>query len=196
MDKKCLFINAIYAGVMIGIAGVVYLSLENKIVGAFLFSFGLLTIVIQGYYLFTGKIGFVRKWKELLDMPLMIAGNFLGTLFVAWMAKAARLNIDSVELVNNKLDKNLFSSFLLAVFCGFLMYLAIDSYNRNKNIVLVMLPIMIFILSGFEHSVADMFYFNLAGKYSPKAIVYIVVILVGNAVGSKLFDLRPERAKG
>lgn len=196
MDKKYKFINAIYAGLMIGIAGVVYLSLENKVVGSLLFSFGLLTIVMQGYYLFTGKIGFVREWKELIDMPLIIAGNFLGTLFVAWMAKAARLNIDSVELVNKKLDKNIISIFLLSVFCGFMMYLAIDSYNKSKSPLFVILPIMIFILSGFEHSVADMFYFNLAGEYSLKLFGYLIVMLIGNGVGAKLFDLRPEQAKG
>lgn len=195
MDKKYVLINAVYAGIMIGIAGIVYLSLENKIVGSLLFSFGLLTIVVQGYSLFTGKIGFVRKLKELADMPVIIIGNFLGTWLVAWMAKAAHLKIDSTELVNKKLDNQVFSVFVLAVFCGVMMYLAIDSYNKSKHIVFVMMPIMIFILSGFEHSIADMFYFHLAGVYSLKAFGYLFVILLGNSVGAVLFSLRPEQKK-
>ena len=52
-----IFIKAVYAGFMIGIGGMVYLAVENKIVGSMLFSFGLLTIVTQGFYLYTGKIG-------------------------------------------------------------------------------------------------------------------------------------------
>lgn len=54
------FIKSIYAGFMIGIGGIIYLSLDNPIIAAFLFSFGLLTIIIQQFNLFTGKIGFVK----------------------------------------------------------------------------------------------------------------------------------------
>ena len=56
-----IFIKAVYAGFMMGIGGIVYLSVENRVVGSLLFSFGLLTIVTQGFYLYTGKIGFVRS---------------------------------------------------------------------------------------------------------------------------------------
>ena len=63
-----IFIKAVYAGFMIGIGGIVYLSVENRVVGSLLFSFGLLTIVTQGFYLYTGKIGFVKSWKGLPDM--------------------------------------------------------------------------------------------------------------------------------
>ena len=61
MDKIKIFIKSIYAGFMIGVGGIVYLSLDNKAIGSLLFSFGLLTIVTQGFYLYTGKIGFVKK---------------------------------------------------------------------------------------------------------------------------------------
>ena len=62
-----IFIKAVYAGFMIGIGGMVYLAVENKIVGSMLFSFGLLTIVTQGFFLYTGKIGFLRSlWIWLL----------------------------------------------------------------------------------------------------------------------------------
>ena len=50
----------------------------------------------------------------------------------------------------------------------------------------------IFILSGFEHSIANMFYFNLAGQYDLKSLGYILVMLLGNGVGAKLFDLKPQ----
>lgn len=192
MSKQSMFIKSIYAGIMIGIGGIVYLSIENRVIGSFLFSFGLLTIVTQGFCLYTGKIGFIKKVKELLDMLIIIIGNFIGTFIVSILAKAAHLDIDSLELVHKKLDNEIIHIFVLSIFCGFLMYLAIDNYNKSKNIIFVILPVMIFILSGFEHSVANMFYFNYAGIYNLQSFCYIFVMLIGNGIGAILFGLKSE----
>lgn len=192
MNKKQIFIKAIYAGFMIGIGGMVYLSVENKIVGSLLFSFGLLTIVTQGFYLYTGKIGFIKKWTELWDMLVVIAGNFLGTFLVSWLCKLSHLTIHSAELVNRKLNNRMENVFFLSVLCGVLMYLAIDNFNKNKNIVLIIAPVMIFILSGLEHSIANMFYFHLEASYHWKSFCSIFVMLIGNGIGAKLFSLKPE----
>lgn len=110
MDKVHIFIKAVYAGFMIGIGGIVNLSVDNKVIGALLFSFGLLTIVTQGFYLYTGKIGFVKKFKELLDMLVILAGNFAGTFIAAALAKMAHLDIDSTVLSG----KNLTIVFLIS----------------------------------------------------------------------------------
>ena len=192
MEKAKIFVKAVYAGVMIGVGGIVYLSVENKIAGSFLFSFGLLTIVTQGFYLYTGKIGFVTCVQEIPDMLVTIAGNYAGTMLAALLAAAAGLETNSMRLVLGKLEKNLLHVFFLSVFCGILMYLAIDNYNRSKQIVFVILPVMIFILSGFEHSVANMFYFHLAGVYSMKSVRCLLVMLAGNGVGAKLFSLKSK----
>ncbi|MCI8684408.1 MAG: formate/nitrite transporter family protein [Lachnospiraceae bacterium] len=192
MSSKEMFIKSIYAGIMIGIGGIVYLSAENRVIGSLLFSFGLLTIVTQGFCLYTGKIGFVKDLKELLHMPVIIIGNFIGTYLAAFLIKAAHLNIDSSELVNRKLNNDVLPVFILSVFCGVMMYLAIDNYNKSKNILFIIAPVMIFILSGFEHSIANMFYFNLAGTYSLKSFCYLIVMLTGNGIGAKLFSLKPE----
>ena len=192
MDKIKIFIKSIYAGFMIGVGGIVYLSLDNKAIGSLLFSFGLLTIVTQGFYLYTGKIGFVKKPGELLDMAMVAVGNYIGAFAAAFLANAAHLNISSSELVGKKLGNSLGNVFLLSVFCGVMVYLAIDNYNKNRNIAFIIAPVMIFILSGFEHSVANMFYFHLAGAYSWKALGYLLVMVIGNGVGAKVFGLKPE----
>ncbi len=157
-----------------------------------MFSFGLLTIVTQGFFLYTGKIGFVKKWIALLDMAVIVVGNFIGTMITAWICKGAGLNINSIELVEKKLSRSCFHIFFLSVLCGVMMYLAIDNFNKSKNIVFIIAPVMIFILSGFEHSVANMFYFHLAGAYSFKAWGYLLVMVIGNGVGAKIFGLKPE----
>lgn len=187
MTKLQLFVKAVYAGFMIGIGGIVYLSLENNVIGSLLFSFGLLTIVTQGFALYTGRIGFIKSPGELLDMLIIIAGNFAGTFLTAILAKAAHLNISTAELVIKKLDNSVWNIFFLAVFCGVMMYLAIDNFNKSKNHLFVIAPVMIFILSGFEHSIADMFYFHLAGAYEVKAFLYLGVMLLGNGIGAVLF---------
>ncbi len=184
-----IFVKSIYAGFMIGIGGIVYLSVESKIIGSLLFSFGLLTIVTQGFYLYTGKIGFVQKAGELAGMAVTLAGNYIGTFIAALMANMARLDISSAGLAAKKLDNGLFNVFVLSMLCGVMMYLAIDNYNKNKHIVFIMFPVMIFILSGFEHSIANMFYFNLAGMFDLKTLGYILVMAAGNGIGAKLFNL-------
>lgn len=192
MDKIKIFIKSIYAGIMIAVGGTVYLSVENKLAGSLLFSFGLLTIVTQGFCLYTGKIGFVRQIRELPDLVIIIAGNYIGTFLTALVVTGAGLPISSLELAGKKLDYHPGSIFLLSMLCGIMMYLAIDNYNKSKNIVFIIAPVMIFILSGFEHSIADMFYFNLAGVHSLKSYGYLIIMLIGNGIGAKLFDLKPE----
>lgn len=192
MDKKeaiLVFMKAVYAGFMIGIGGMVYLSVENKVIGSLLFSFGLLTIVVQGFNLYTGKIGFVEKGKELFDMLIIILGNYAGTWIAACTAQAASLGIDSRELVGAKLSKGLGQVFLQSVLCGVMMYLAIDNYKKSKHFLFVIAPVMIFILTGFEHSVANMFYFNLAQSFQLKTFGYIGIMILGNGIGARLFSL-------
>ena len=187
MNRVQMFLKAVYAGFMIGIGGIVYLSVENKVVGSLLFSFGLLTIVTQGFFLYTGKVGFVKSFKELLDMPVIIAGNYVGTLLAAILANGAGLKISTGNLVDAKLGNTMGCVFLLSVLCGVMMYLAIDNYTRTKNFIFIIAPVMIFILSGFEHSIANMFYFHLAGDYSRRAFGYLLVMVVGNGVGAWVF---------
>lgn len=192
MERMQTFIKAVYAGFMIGIGGIVFLSIENKMIASLFFCFGLTTIVIQNLNLYTGRIGFVKTWKEMPDMFIIILGNFAGTYVASTLARAAHLNINSLAMVEKKLDNSLLHIFLLSIFCGVMMYLAIDGYAKTKNIVLIIAPVMIFILSGFEHSIANMFYFNLAGAYSLKSLLYILAMLAGNGIGAKIFDLKPQ----
>ena len=52
-------IKSIFAGIMIGIAGTVYLRVDNNIVGSFLFSIGLFVICMYGMILYSGKVGYL-----------------------------------------------------------------------------------------------------------------------------------------
>lgn len=179
------FALAVMSGIMIGFGGVVFLMCENRVVGSVLFSFGLLTIVCQGFALYTGRVGYFRQygWAQ---MAATLAGNFVGTFIMAKLFALTRLPIgEAVQgIVATKLADSSLSVFVLAVGCGAMMYLAVDNYRKSKSWLFVIMPIVIFILSGFEHSIANMFYLSLAGAWGWEAIRITILAILGNALGS------------
>lgn len=184
--------RSVLAGCMIGLAGTVNLSVDNKFFGAFLFSFGLITILAQSLYLYTGKVGVLNLSCEWFLLPVIVLGNFVGTNIIAWGMRCTRfgesLNQAAQLIIQNKLSDSWFSILLLSIGCGVMMYLAVKGWMENTSTwLIVVLPVMIFILSGFEHSIANMFYFAMAGEYSLKAFGYILIMLIGNAIGSLVF---------
>ena len=141
----------------------------------------------QGFYLYTGKIGFLQSWRELGEMGLILLGNFLGTLLAALLCRAAALNLSSAALCSAKLEQTWGMTLVRSMLCGVLMFLAIDNYRKTKAWFFVALPVVIFILSGFEHSIAKLFYFCLDGIVTPERILYLLWNIVGNGMGALLF---------
>ena len=181
------FVLSVLAGLMIGFGGVIYLMCANKMVGALLFSFGLLTIVCQGFALYTGRIGYFRQYG-LWSILTTIVGNFAGTWLVAKGFSLSRHTVDVASVVAPKLADSSLSVLLLSIGCGAMMYLAVDSYRKSKSWLFVIMPIVIFILSGFEHSIANMFYLSLAGEWGWDAIRITAIAIVGNGIGSWLLN--------
>lgn len=197
-------IFAIYAGLIIGFGGIVYLSVQPAALGAFLFCVGLLTIVLFNFNLFTGKVIYlvINPPSYLITLAVIWVGNFIGTFCTATAVKFTKIydNLNRVnQIVDGKLHDNLLSAFILAVFCGVMMFVAVDAQQDNvtSSPILkscaVFLPIVVFILSGFNHIVADMFFISLAGKWSVEAIPYAIVVTFGNACGSVLFSFGKYR---
>ncbi|NLK12646.1 MAG: formate/nitrite transporter family protein [Candidatus Phytoplasma sp.] len=189
--------KAVLAGIVIAIAGTIYLTVDNKVIGSFLFGFGLLVVVSNKLNLFTGKVGYVidKKPSYLIDIFIIIIGNLLGVLLIALMVNLGGLThvrASAISSVDLKLSKNLLESFALSIGCGMMMYLGVDGYYKNKNdfgkVVVVLLAVMIFILAKFEHSIANMFYFTAAGQWSFKSIIYLIVMLLGNGVGAVIIN--------
>ena len=155
----------------------------NKMVGALLFSFGLLTIVCQGFALYTGRIGYFRQYG-LTSILTTIVGNFVGTWLAAKAFALTRHTVDIASVVAPKLQDSSLSVLLLSIGCGAMMYLAVDNFRKSKSWLFIIFPIVIFILSGFEHSIANMFYLSLAGAWGWEAVRLTIIGIIGNAVGS------------
>ena len=186
-------VKGIYAGILIGIGVVAFLSLKNPIAGSFFFSIGLLTICMYGMNLYTGKIGYIliNKFEYVYELLLSLIGNFIGTFFVGKVMLLTRFSSISkraLEMSNMKLNDNLLSIFVLSMFCGMLMYIAVNNYKKVTNeigkYVGIFMCVMVFILCGFEHCVANMFYFSIASAYTWKTLLYLLIMILGNSVGS------------
>lgn len=193
------WLRAILAGFMIGAGGTLFLSVENRYMGSFLFGIGLFTILVFRLSLFTGKVGYavMEKPSYLIDLVIIWFGNLIGTVGVGLMMlqtrSAAALAAKAAAICQAKLDDNLVSIFVLAIFCGVMMFLAADNFKKAENAMQknigIFLPVMVFILCGFEHCIANMFYFTVAGVWSVKTVGYLLVMSLGNSVGAFIFPL-------
>ena len=193
---KKTFLRAVLAGICVSLGGAVFLSVENMVAGAFLFSIGLFTILGFGFDLFTGKVGYIfeNKPSYLGTLGVIWLGNLAGTGLFALMLRFTKVYAGISgrigTLVSGKLNDTPVSVFLLATGCGLCMYIAVQSYRTHQDfqkIIMVVLPIMAFILARFEHCIANMFYFWLywfGCGFTLKSLVYIVIMSLGNSVGA------------
>lgn len=190
---KC-FLRAILAGIAIGLGGCIFMGMvtsEYKWVGAILFSIGLFTVFTFRLDLYTGKVGYAveNKPSYLVDLVVIILGNFVGALIIGQMIpmpEAAEVLIVDAKLGG---DIDWWRVFCKGVFCGMLMFIAADYYKTQKKYLATFVCVPVFILAGFEHSIADMFYFCASGTFTLDAFLFILVVIVGNAVGGILIPL-------
>lgn len=192
-------IKSILSGIMIGIGATAYLSLENKIVGSFLFSIGLFIILTKELNLFTGKIGYIfnNGLFYVKEVIITLIGNFIGTFLVGSILRFSRIsNVVELEaeiLCTIKLNDSLISIFILSIFCGILMFLAVNGFKEAKDnfskYAGIFLAVSVFILCGFEHCIANMYYFTVAGMWSLKTLKYLGIMILGNSLGGVFFPL-------
>lgn len=192
------FLFAVLAGMAISVGCVVYLSVANAVAGSILFSIGLLAVLGFKLNLFTGKAPYIIKndIKYAGFTFLVWLGNFTGTALSAFCIHFTKVNGKIIEkctsIALGKVNDSLLSLFILGIFCGIMMYIAVDTFinqgdSRNfSSTVIVIFCVSVFILAGFEHSVADMFYFWLSLPVK-QWILPLSVITLGNIVGGNAF---------
>lgn len=192
-----LLISSITAGMCIGVGGIACLAVDNRIAGAFLFAIGLFTICTFRLHLFTGKVSRVGCKDGLSNLSILAVwfGNLIGAFAVAGMVLLTHvgeaISRKAAVLCQAKLADNMVSLFVLGMFCNAMIYIAVELFAGLDDSVgkylAIVFGVMVFILSGFEHSVADMFYLA-AGRYilEPRAWLCVGVVTLGNACGGVL----------
>ncbi len=199
MERLKTFVFAIIAGAAISIGGAAFLSVDSKVLGSVLFTVGLFTVCTFGLNLYTGKVCYVfeNKIGYALDVAIIWLGNLVGTFLCAQLFLMTRVGPAMAEkamaLCNVKLGDGLLSIFVLAIFCNVMIFIGVDGFKRNPHEVgkylALFFGVVVFILCGFEHCVANMFYFSIAGVWSAKTLGYLIVMTLGNAVGGVIFPL-------
>ena len=181
-----LITKSILAGLLISLAGIVYLNCTDEIVGSLLFSLGLISVILLEANLFTGKIGYVNSKQSILDSLLILVFNLWAATVVGLIY---RCGSDAAALIaDSKLSifsKSWWLTGLKSIGCGAAIYLAVEGYKKSKSLIPVILGVMVFILAGWNHCIADCFYVA-AGSSSVLAIPYLLVVIVGNSIGSLL----------
>lgn len=194
---KVLF-SSILAGILISIGGFAYICVKNIsiVIGGFLFAFGLFTIISLKLHLYTGKIGYLfnNKLKYLLELLIILLGNAIGAISFGYLSRLMLNGVNEsimntiTNTANYKLSIPLYSSFILSVFCGIMIFLAVEVSRRNVSdlfkVIAIFFAVAIFIISGFEHCIANMFFFSFASSWSIKALSYILIMILGNSIGS------------
>ena len=193
------FLRALLTGMLIAMGGIIYLSCDNRYIGAALFGTGLFTVLTFGLALFTGKVGYAveQKPRYLLDLCVIWLGNLIGAIITGLVIQITRagagISEKAAALCDVKMNDDLLSIFVLAFFCGMLMFIAADGYKNLSNpvaqMLAVFLPVMVFILSGFEHCVANMFYFTAGNAWNPTSALYMAVMTLGNSAGGIFIPL-------
>ena len=203
------FYNAILSGIFIGIGGTIYLACPNSIVGAFLFTIGLMMIVCYGFSLYTGAVGYLVNHKKdffayLLKLAVIWLGNLGGCYIVGTAIRGTRtfskVDMKIAAVCSDKLKDAPASLFILAIFCGLLMYMAVETYRREELAPIfrfggLFLCISVFIMSGFEHCIANMYYFTLGGVWNKNALLLILLMTLGNSLGGWLVPLADKVRK-
>lgn len=199
MRQFKVFVSAILAGICIALGGTAFLSLDNKVLGALFFTVGLFCVCTFSLHLFTGKVCYIfeKDMAYRLDIPVIWLGNLAGTWVLATIERLTRIGSSLAEkasgLCDTKLDDSWLSIFFLAILCNIFIYIGVENFNKNPHelgrYLALFFGVMVFILCSFEHCVANMYYFSIAGMWSGKTLVYLLVMTLGNAVGGVSFHL-------
>lgn len=214
--SRLVFMQALLAGMFIGIGGTAAIKVSNKflptdgmgsIVSAFVFTIGFVLIISLGVQLFTSSnlltLNVLDKEvslkKVLINWMIVWIGNLLGAFFMGLLLYLANgytlVEQHYIEhIIEHKVSLDFMSAILLGIGCNIIItltvLLAAATNDYLSKVVVSIFGVMIFLLCGFEHVVANMYYFSIGGLYgmaSMSSIMYnLLFVTIGNLLGGAL----------
>ena len=189
-----------------------------KFLAGSVFSVGLMLVLIPSSELFTGNIlmtiGFIyRKYsfvKVLRNWSVVFFGNFVGAVIIAWLVLNSGLLVHlgnltasgavAVKIAETKLQLSFAEALCRGILCNMLVCLAvimcIASRSVMGKILGIYFPIMLFVVSGFEHSVANMYFLPVGlmvkGEFASHFLTMfnnLIPVSIGNIIGGLLIVL-------
>ena len=174
----------ILSGILIAIGAYANLKVGG-VIGAFLFSFGIVAIVGCNISLYTGIAGTDAKFIEKLEVLFM---NLIGAVFGAFLILLCDTDIYDIahKVCINKLIYSPLVGFFKAIMCGVIVDTAVYMSKDKQSFIPLILGIPVFILCGFNHSIADAAYFTFGGieeSFEKRFIFYYILCIIGNYIG-------------
>ena len=187
--------KSILAGFSIALGAIIYLLCPSKVVGALMFSIGILLVMEYKLLLFTGYVPTQRETQPLKDYlinsAIVFLGNMVGAGIAAVLIMQTRLKDTlyplTLSISQVKINDNALSVFILSIFCGIIIAGIVKATNLKHQVLYVAMMIGTFILCGFDHVVANAFYLAASKTiFTLKGIIFMIVCMLGNFVGGLL----------
>ena len=215
-----MFLLGIAAGVYIGFGAHAFLvasavsetafeGMAGKLLGAALFPVGLMLVVLCGAELFTGNnlltLALMQKKitvKEMLcNWGVVDLANLLGSVLLAFVLAKSGLYTGATEaraiaVASSKVSAPFMEMVFRGILCNMLVVLACwfqaGSKDLTGKILAIWFPIMLFVFSGFEHSVANMTYIPLGMFLGADVSIgdfllgNLIPVTIGNLIGGAI----------
>lgn len=175
---KDLIKGAVLASILIGLGDYVLLKVGAPL-GAFLFALGLYGVCMLKANLFTGKCGFILEDKKWVNLGIIIIVNLIAGWLIGWLFSMADPAIHDAAVAKFDTWDMSLGFFLRSVFCGMIMYIAVKCYKLG-SIWGIFIGVPLFILAGFQHSIANVITAGAAVGWSWT----ILLCALGNFIGS------------
>lgn len=219
----------ILAGAFIGLGALYYVIVRSdptlgfaarQVLGGVTFSLGLLLVVVAGAELFTGNNLLAMAWADgristrdvLRNWTIVCCGNFIGAAGLAvlvYLSGHTAMNDGAiatqyVAIAVAKQAMPFWTAFSKGVLCNVLVCMAVWMVLAGRSVVdkavAIVFPISAFVAAGFEHSIANMYFFPLAmllqtfdgvGTASPTVTWLglagnLIPVILGNIIGGSV----------
>ena len=177
--------KSICAGIAISLGCMANLMAQDRLVGAVLFGVGLLAVCVHGLKLYTGTVCRAeRSLESVWENIAVLSWNAVGVLVAAAIFLAAGIDTNVDMLVTAKMEETPLEFLARAMLCNILICVAVDEWKEQKNALLVLLAVTVFVFCGFEHCIANLFYMMAAYHVD---LGFFALNVIGNAAGGILF---------
>ncbi len=185
----------------------------SKLLFGATFPVGIMMVIMAGAELFTGNnayfmpnvLGKKQKWTApLRNWTLVYIGNFIGSIFVAYFLVHLTDTVSQEpwsntvhNIANAKIGNPFYKTFLKGIGANWLvclsLWMGMSAQHTSGKIIALWWPIMAFVVMGFEHCIANMFFIPLAIfegadiTWSTFIVKNLIPATLGNIIGGAFF---------
>lgn len=213
-----MFLLGLMGGVYIALSSLGYLIANatigggmGKFIGAAVFPTGLMLVLLVGGSLFTGDcltiLALIKRKVStttyIRNLIVVWIGNLFGSMMIAYLSYwgGSYASADLVDYTVGVATYKVNLTFLEAVSSGFLcnilvavgVWFMLASKDLTGKILAIWFPIMLFILGGFQHIVANMYYLSIGKILDPSIYgfgsmgMHFLAVTLGNFLSGALF---------